>query len=98
MAWFAIGWLAFIIIIAALAPWLPLKDRFAGDYLHPNAGIFSSGHILGSDDSGADVLSRVIWGAQASLAIGIGSVLFGLIIGGFLGLFAGFRGGKTDTT
>src|SRR5690349_4435680 len=98
MAWLAIGWLIFIGALAILAPVLPLKDRFAGDYLHPNASIFSSGHILGSDDSGADVLSRVIWGAQASLLIGIGSILFGLIIGGFLGLVAGFRGGKTDTT
>jgi peptide/nickel transport system permease protein len=98
MAWLAIGWLLFIGALALLAPLLPLTDRFVGDYLHPDAGVFSTGHILGSDDSGADVLSRVIWGAQASLLIGIGSILFGLIIGGFLGLLAGFRGGKTDTT
>ena len=63
-----------------------------GDYLHPKAGVFSPGHILGSDDSGRDVLSRVIWGARASLLIAVGSVVFGTLIGGFLGLLAGFKG------
>ncbi len=43
------------------------------------------------------MLSRAIWGAQASLLIGIGSVLFGTLIGGFFGLLAGFKGGPTDT-
>ena len=39
----------------------------------------------------------MIWGAQASLLIGVGSVVFGTLIGGFLGLLAGFKGGITDT-
>ena len=45
----------------------------------PRPGIFSPGHILGSDDSGRDVLSRVIWGARASLLIAVGSVVFGTL-------------------
>ncbi len=97
LAWIGIGWLAFVILVAVLAPLLPIKSPMQGDYLHPKAGIFSSGHILGSDDSGRDVLSRVIWGARASLLISLGSVAFGTLIGGFLGLVAGFKGGITDT-
>jgi peptide/nickel transport system permease protein len=97
LAWMGIGWLAFVVVIAAIAPLLPLKSPMVGDYLHPKAGIFTSGHILGSDDSGRDVLSRVIWGARASLLIAVGSVAFGTLIGGLLGLIAGFKGRLTDT-
>jgi peptide/nickel transport system permease protein len=97
MAWISIGWLVFITLTALLAPLLPLKDQYAGDYLAPNAGFFSPGHFLGTDESGRDVLSRAVYGARGSLLIGIGSILVGVLIGGFFGLLAGFRGGKTDT-
>jgi len=97
LAWLGIAWLAFVVVIAVIAPLLPLKSPMVGDYLHPKAGIFTSGHILGSDDSGRDVLSRVIWGARASLLIAVGSVAFGTLIGGLLGLIAGFKGGLIDT-
>ncbi len=98
VAWIAIGWLAVLVLAAIFAPLLPIKDPINGyDYLHIKSGLFTTGHILGTDDSGNDVLSRSIWGAQASLLIGVGSVIFGTIIGGFLGLVAGFKGGTTDT-
>ncbi len=97
LAWVGIGWLTFIVLIAVLAPVLPLKSPMTGDYIHPQAGMFSPGHILGSDDSGRDVLSRVIWGARSSLLIALGSVAFGTLIGGFLGLLAGFKGRATDS-
>jgi peptide/nickel transport system permease protein len=97
LAWIGIGWLALVVVIAILAPLLPLKSPMRGDYVHPQAGMFSPGHLFGSDSSGRDVLSRVVWGARASLLIALGSVAFGTIIGGFLGLVAGFKGGLTDT-
>jgi peptide/nickel transport system permease protein len=97
LAWLGIAWLGFIVVIAILAPVLPLKSPFFGDYAHPKAGLFSPGHILGTDASGRDVLSRVIWGARASILIAVGSVVFGTLIGGFLGLLAGFKGRTTDT-
>jgi peptide/nickel transport system permease protein len=98
VAWIAIAWLALVVVIAVLAPVLPLKDPInAPDYIHPNAGLFTSGHVLGTDASGLDVLSSTIWGARASLLIGVGSIVFGTLIGGLLGLIAGYRGGKTDT-
>ncbi len=98
IAWFAIAWLAIITLLAVLAPVLPLKGRFDNDYLNAGASYFSSGHLLGSEAViGRDVLSRSIWGAQASLLIGVGSILVGVLIGGFFGLVAGYVGGKTDS-
>jgi peptide/nickel transport system permease protein len=98
LAWVAIVWIAMLVLLAALASVLPIKDPINGyDYLHTKAGMFTPGHLFGTDDSGNDVLSRVIWGAQASLLIGVGSIVFGTMIGGFFGLLAGFKGGVTDT-
>jgi peptide/nickel transport system permease protein len=97
LAWVGIGWLAFVVFIALIAPLLPLKLPTVADYAHPKAGMFSPGHLLGTDDSGRDVLSRVVWGARASLLIALGSVALGTLIGGFLGLVAGFKGGLTDS-
>ena len=69
-----------------------------GDYLHPKAGIFSPGHLLGTDDSGRDVLSRVDLG-RARVAAHRGRLgrCSARSIGGFLGLVAGFKGRLTDT-
>jgi len=98
LAWIAIGWLSLLVLLAIFAPLLPIKDPINGyDYFHIKSGLFTPGHILGTDDSGNDVLSRAIWGAQASLLIGVGATLFGTLIGGFFGLLAGFKGGVTDT-
>src|SRR5262249_37824046 len=97
LAWIAIGWLVVITALAILAPVLPLKDPLVADLAAPKAGLFSTGHPLGTDATGFDVFSQAIWGAQASLLIAFGSVLFGTLIGGFLGLLAGFRGRNTDT-
>lgn len=94
----AAGWLIFIIVIAALAPILPLADPIAPD---PEAGagapLFTEDHIFGTDKSRRDVLSRVVWGARASLIVGIGAVAVGMLIGGALGLVSGFRRGRADT-
>jgi len=86
VAWIAIIWLVVVVGAAILAPILPIKDPINGyDYLNTKAGLFKAGHIFGTDDSGNDVFSRVIWGAQASLLIGVGSILFGTLIGGSSG-------------
>ncbi|CAN5554428.1 ABC transporter permease [soil metagenome] len=94
--WIAAGWLIFVVALAFLAPWLPIDSptsRGAG----PRLPLFTDGHILGTDSSQRDVLSRLIWGARASLIVGIGAVIIGLVVGGTLGLVAGFRRGKIDT-
>lgn len=53
-------------------------------------------HLLGTDDLGRDILSRIIHGARVSLQVGFVAVSISLIIGGTLGALAGFYGGKLD--
>jgi peptide/nickel transport system permease protein len=95
MGWVAIGWLAFVVLAALLAPFLPIDDPEAlaeGSYLPP-----SSNHWFGTDGSGRDVFSRVIWGGRASLLVGVGAVTIGLVVGGVLGLVAGYFRGASET-
>jgi peptide/nickel transport system permease protein len=95
-AWLAVCWLAFITAVCLLAPVLPLDDPIEFDYENYGVGPLTGGHLLGTDDGGRDVLSRVIWGGRASLLIGVGAIFVGVLVGGFLGLVAGYMGGKTD--
>jgi peptide/nickel transport system permease protein len=100
MGWFSAAWMIGIISAAILAPVLPIADPDK-QYLELKKGIDiagpgTSGHPLGGDGAAHDLLARVIWGARASLLIGFSAVLIGLLIGGSLGLLAGFFRGKAD--
>lgn len=94
-AWLAIVWVGGMGLAALLAPLLPI---------HSPTDIFPeiarqgprAGHILGGDSTGRDVLSRLIYGARASYLVGFGAVGFGLVIGGTIGLMAGFFRGRFD--
>jgi peptide/nickel transport system permease protein len=81
-----------IIALALLAPWIspydPLEQNIRGRLKPP-----SPVHLLGTDEFGRDVLSRVLWGTRISLTVGILSIGFGLLIGTAMGLVAGYRGG-----
>ena len=94
--WLSLGWLLLVVLLAVLAPVLPLKSPTFQDYTSVNVGP-TVHHLLGTDDLGRDLLSRVIWGSRVSLIIGFGSVALGLLVGGTLGLFAGLRGGFGDS-
>jgi len=86
--------LTFIVIIALMAPYLPLPDPndiSAPAFLPP-----SFDHPLGTDNLGRDLLSRVIWGARTSLSVGIVAAGISATIGILLGALAGFFGGKVD--
>ena len=86
---------SFFVVIAVLAPILPIADPTATDWgairLAPSAE-----HWLGTDEIGRDILSRMIWGARASLMAGVVSVLIALAVGVPLGVLAGYFGGWTD--
>ncbi len=94
--WLAIGWLGLLVGSAILAPILPVGSPthlyldFAGD------GPGTAGHILGLDTNGHDVLAETIYGARESLIIAIGAVSAGILVGGSLGLIAGYFKGKID--
>ena len=88
-------------LVAILAPWISPHDPVENslyDQLKPP--IWASGgsvkNILGTDDLGRDILSRIIWGARVSLTVGVVSVGIALIIGSLLGAVAGYYKGWLD--
>jgi len=85
----------FFVSVAALAPVLPIIDPTATDWLAVRQAP-SATHPFGTDEIGRDVLSRMIWGAQASLLAGVVSVAIALLIGVPLGILSGYLRGWTD--
>ena len=85
----------FFALLAIAAPVLPIPDPAATDWSAIRKAP-SAAHWLGTDDLGRDILSRMIWGAQASLMAGVFSVAIALAIGVPFGLLAGYFGGWTD--
>ncbi|MEO1222819.1 MAG: ABC transporter permease [Pseudomonadota bacterium] len=86
---------AFFVVIALLAPILPIADPIATDWGAVRQAP-SWAHPLGTDEIGRDVLSRMVWGAQASLLAGVVSVAIAVTLGVPLGIIAGYFGGWTD--
>ncbi len=90
---------AFFIIILVLtaifAPWIAPYDPFEVDYALSMAPP-SWEHWAGTDIFGRDILSRIIYGARISLAVGLTSVIIGAVVGVALGLVSGFFGGFLD--
>ena len=84
-------WLLVALFAPVVAPFNPIKVNVV-DSLQPP----SMSHLLGTDDLGRDVLSRVIWGSRISLSVGLISVGIGFFIGVSVGLSAGYLGGKFD--
>lgn len=74
-----------------LAPYDPNEQNIIV-YLSPP----SAENLLGTDQFGRDVLSRLLYGARYSLTIGFLAIVVALIIGSFLGMIAGYMGRKTD--
>ena len=87
-----------MIVMAAAAPLIaPLSPSAQfSDAVLKGPGVVER-HWLGTDEFGRDILSRIIWGARVSLEVGLASVLFGFVLGVPLGIYAGFRGAKTET-
>ena len=94
--WLASGWVAIILALAILAPLLPLQNPVDMDMLERRAA-FSWEHWLGTDSLGRDELARLIFGARVSLTVGLIAPMIGLIVGGALGLLAGYFRGRFET-
>ena len=84
-----------IVLMALFAPWLAPHDPNHIDLMLAREGP-SSGHLLGVDLVGRDVLSRLIYGARVSLSVGLGAVAIYVMIGMILGCVAGYFGGWVD--
>jgi peptide/nickel transport system permease protein len=99
--WLPIGIGAFMaavmIVVAAAAPLLaPLSPSAQyADAVLKGPGVVER-HMLGTDEFGRDILSRIIWGARVSLQVGLASVVFAFALGVPLGIYAGYRGSKAE--
>ncbi len=91
----ALAWILGLAIAAVIAPYLGLQDPNEGDLINMLA-MPDVDHWLGTDSLGRDTFARIIYGAQVSLTVALGSVTIGLAAGGTLGLLAGYFGGWLD--
>jgi peptide/nickel transport system permease protein len=86
--------LLFFIVVALLAPWIApysVHEQTGAVYCPP-----SSEHLLGCDDGGIDMLSLLIVGGRTSLVVGFAATFVAMVIGGGIGIIAGYRGGWLD--
>jgi len=89
--------LAAIVMLAAVAPWITPCDPLAQD-LGNALALPSLTHPFGTDDLGRDIMSRLILGTRVSVEVGFGSALLALLVGTSLGLWAGYRTGIISAT
>ena len=93
--WLAMVWLLVMAFVALFAPWLPIADPtevgFGGARESPSFDAW-----FGTDALGRDVFSRTMHGARISLAVGGFAIVFGMVIGGALGILAGYFRGRLD--
>ena len=100
-AWLSGFWLVLIGLAAITVQWLPLpesklvKNSF-GEGLRLRPDLFSR-HPLGTNEQELDLLGGVMWGARTSLIISLGAVAIGLLIGGIIGITAGYFRGALDS-
>ena len=90
------GILILLVASALAAPWLGLADPYKTSMIRRLYPLGSPGHLLGTDELGRDMLSRLIYGGRLSLFMGVTPVLCALLIGGLLGITAGFLGGRVN--
>ncbi len=88
---------ALLILSAAFAPWLGLADPYTGSMVARLSPVGTPGHILGTDEQGRDMVSRLIHGGRLTLFIGLMPVILAFFIGGTLGVVAGYVGGLLNT-
>src|SRR5262249_26044536 len=85
--------LACIIVMVLAAPLIATHDPAAGTAFARLKSPGYQGHWLGTDEVGRDLWSRILYGGRLSLLCGVAPVAFALLVGGSLGLIAGYRGG-----
>jgi peptide/nickel transport system permease protein len=92
-----IGILLLLILMAIFAPLVATHDPQAGSVLRRLKGVGFAGHWLGTDEVGRDLWTRMVYGGRYSLLAGTLPVGFALLIGGFLGILAGYCGGLINS-
>lgn len=93
------GFVVILIILSAIfAPLLAPMDPYQSSMLNRLKPIGYKDFVLGTDELGRDILSRILYGGRISLTMGILPVFIATVIGGLLGIIAGFVGGRTNMT
>jgi peptide/nickel transport system permease protein len=94
--WIALAWTALVVVLAATANLLPLRNPIEADFtvisIWPDASYW-----FGTDHLGRDIFSRAIFGARISLIVGLLAPAIGLGAGLFLGATAGYFRGRTES-
>ncbi|SDN94563.1 peptide/nickel transport system permease protein [Paenibacillus sp. yr247] len=90
---------AFLLLICLGALFAPFLVKFGPNVMANESQLIGSGngHIMGTDQFGRDMFSRVLYGARVSIWVGISSVALSAVVGTLLGLVAGFFGKRIDT-
>ncbi|HTW01510.1 MAG TPA: ABC transporter permease [Streptosporangiaceae bacterium] len=89
--------LGIAILAVLLAPVLVSQSPTTIDALHPLVPPLTAGHLLGTDQYGRDILARILYGGRIDLAIAFGATSVTLVGGTFIGLVAGYLGGRVDS-
>ena len=95
--WISVGWLAMVSLGALFAGVLPFVQNYSTTNSDCGGGGPGLKHWLGCDNITRDLFSRIVYGGQVSLFIGLMVVLLAITVGGTIGLLAGYYRGKTDT-
>lgn len=90
------GILILIVLAAIFAPFVAPADPYKTSIARRLLPIGSPGYFLGTDELGRDMLSRLIYGGRVSLLMGLLPVTIATLIGGILGIVAGFAGGRIN--
>lgn len=85
-----------IVLMAIFAPLIAPADPYKANIIRRLKEIGFPGHPLGTDQTGRDMLSRLIYGGRLSLFMGVMPVIIALVIGGLLGVVAGYLGGAVN--
>jgi len=94
--WLALAWIVIVLFGALAADLLPIADPSKISLLHRRQPP-SAMYLLGTDHLGRDVLARVVYASRSSLTVGLVSAFLGLLVGGTLGLLAGYFRGRFES-
>lgn len=91
--WMSVAWIGVVIGAAVFASVLPIKSPTDTGLGRPGMGPGTQ-FLLGTDDLGRDMLARIVYGARVSMIVGFTSIAIGLVVGGTLGIIAGYYKGR----
>lgn len=87
--WLSVAWIGLMLVLAVGAGWLPIPSPTKMSLFQRNQGL-SALHWLGTDGLGRDLFARIVHGAQVSMLIGLAAPTLAVLVGGSLGVMAGY--------